>query len=105
MDLAPTPDILAEVAAHKESERLTVVGFAAETERLLENARGKLERKRLDLLVANDVSLTDSGFGSDFNKVTILRRDGTEADLPLLSKVDVADRLWDEVARVHSQQA
>ena len=52
--------------------------------------------ERLDLIVANDVSLAGSGFESDFNKVTMLRRDGIETDLPLLLKIDVAHRLWDE---------
>jgi phosphopantothenoylcysteine decarboxylase / phosphopantothenate---cysteine ligase len=101
IDLAPTPDILADVAAARDgSAGLIVVGFAAETERLLENARGKLERKRLDLLVANDVSLTDSGFGSDYNTVTLLHRDGRQIDLPRLTKVEVAHRIWDAVLKM-----
>ena len=106
VDLTATPDILEEVMENRrDGTHPTVVGFAAETNDLVPNARKKLLGKRLDLIFANDVTIDNSGFGSDFNKVTILRRDGTEADLPLLSKVDVADRLWDEVARVHSQQA
>ena len=74
-----------------------LIGFAAETENLIEHARDKLTRKRLDLLVANDVTLENSGFASDFNKVTILRSDGGELDLPLMPKVQVAHHLWDEV--------
>jgi phosphopantothenoylcysteine decarboxylase/phosphopantothenate--cysteine ligase len=73
------------------------VGFAAETERLLDNARDKLGRKRLDLIVANDVTLEHSGFGSDLNKVTILGRNGLERDLPLQPKLEVAHHIWDEV--------
>jgi phosphopantothenoylcysteine decarboxylase/phosphopantothenate--cysteine ligase len=96
--LTPTPDILADAAAGRgDKMRPVLVGFAAETENLIENARDKLKRKRLDLLVANDVTLENSGFASDFNKVTILRRDGGEVDLPLMPKVQVAHHLWDEV--------
>jgi len=99
--LTPTPDILADAAAKRgDKTRPVLVGFAAETENLLEHARDKLKRKRLDLLVANDVTLENSGFASDFNKVTILRRDDTDVDLPLLPKTEVAHHLWDEVARL-----
>ena len=71
LPLTPTPDILASVAAARPArgqDDLTVVGFAAETEQLLDNARDKLARKRLDLIVANDVTLEQSGFGSDLKK-------------------------------------
>jgi phosphopantothenoylcysteine decarboxylase/phosphopantothenate--cysteine ligase len=74
------------------------VGFAAESERLLEHARDQLERKRLDLIVANDITLEGSGFGSDRNKVTIVGRDGRELDLPIMPKGDVAHVILDEVA-------
>lgn len=101
LDLAPTPDILAEAAERRgEGRRPLLVGFAAETENLVENARGKLADKRLDLVVANDVSRSDSGFASDFNKVTMIRRDGTERELSLLPKLDVAHHVWDEVLLV-----
>jgi phosphopantothenoylcysteine decarboxylase/phosphopantothenate--cysteine ligase len=97
LDLALTSDILDEVVETRlDGKRPLVIGFAAETDDLVGNARKKLQRKRLDLIVANDVSLEGSGFESDFNKVTMLRRDGTETDLPLLPKIDVAHRLWDE---------
>jgi phosphopantothenoylcysteine decarboxylase/phosphopantothenate--cysteine ligase len=96
--LTPTPDILADAAVERgDRTRPVLVGFAAETENLIQNARDKLKRKRLDLLVANDVTLENSGFASDFNKVTILRRDGGEIDLPLMPKTQVAHHLWDEV--------
>jgi phosphopantothenoylcysteine decarboxylase/phosphopantothenate--cysteine ligase len=101
IDLAPTPDILAEVSQRRgESGRPILVGFAAETNDLISNATAKLKEKRLDLLVANDVSLEGSGFGSDDNKVTILGRDETAIDLPLLPKMDVAHLLWDQIVRL-----
>lgn len=97
--LERTPDILAEVAAERErSGRPTlVIGFAAETEDLLRHARAKLEAKRLDLIVANDVSSPDSGFGVDTNRVILLGRHGLEQALPLLPKEEVANRIWDWV--------
>lgn len=100
-ELTLTPDILEEVMEGRGTgKRPIVVGFAAETNDLVANARKKLLAKQLDLIVANDVSLEGSGFASDFNKVVILRRDGSESDLPLLPKTDVANRLWDEVLAV-----
>ena len=106
LDLAPTPDILAEVTAMRgESKHPFIVGFAAETEQLLENARAKLDRKGMDLLVANDVSLTDSGFGSDYNTVTLLNRDGSQTDLPRLTKIEVSHRIWDEVLAIRAALA
>jgi len=74
------------------------VGFAAETRDLAENARGKLVRKDVDLVVANDVSRQGAGFDVDTNIVTLVRRDGTQQDLPQMSKRDLASRLLDEVA-------
>lgn len=104
LKLGPTPDILAEVSALRGGSasggRAIVVGFAAETEDLVSNARTKLTSKRLDLLVANDVSLDGSGFGSDYNTVTILRSDGMSTDLPRLPKIEVAHCIWDEVLRI-----
>lgn len=97
LELVPTPDILAAVAARRPSERLVVVGFAAESDDLLANARDKLNRKRLDLIVANDVTQEGSGFGTDTNQVTLLDRTGDETALPLLSKLEVAHQIWDWV--------
>jgi phosphopantothenoylcysteine decarboxylase/phosphopantothenate--cysteine ligase len=100
LQLVRNPDILAEVAGARESTGWprVVVGFAAETANLLENARAKLEEKRLDLIVANDVSAADSGFAVDTNRVTLLGADGGVEALPLLSKAEVADRVMDKVA-------
>jgi phosphopantothenoylcysteine decarboxylase/phosphopantothenate--cysteine ligase len=99
--LEPTPDILAEVAAIAHDElrpRPVLVGFAAETGSL-DRAAGKLRRKGVDLLVANDVAEPGAGFGTETNRVTILDADGGRHDLPLLSKREVADRLLDRVGR------
>ena len=67
---------------------------------LVENAREKLARKRLDLICANDVTEEGSGFGTDTNRVTMLSRDGRREDLPLLSKAEVAERIWDRVQQL-----
>ena len=96
LELEPTPDILAEIAAQK-GDRI-IVGFAAETSDLAENARGKLTRKGADMVVANDVTRQGAGFDADTNIVTVFRRDGSQLDLPQMSKHDVAMRLLDEVA-------
>jgi phosphopantothenoylcysteine decarboxylase/phosphopantothenate--cysteine ligase len=96
LELAPTPDILAEIGAQKGNR--TVVGFAAETSDLAENARAKLLRKGADLVVANDVTQEGAGFDVDTNIVTLVRRDGSQLELPRMSKRDLASRLLDEVA-------
>jgi phosphopantothenoylcysteine decarboxylase/phosphopantothenate--cysteine ligase len=92
MELERTPDILAEVEGN-----FIRVGFAAESENLLANAKKKLADKVLDLIVANDVTAAGSGFGTDTNKVTLISRDGSETDLPLMTKREVADKVWDWV--------
>jgi phosphopantothenoylcysteine decarboxylase / phosphopantothenate---cysteine ligase len=101
LELAPTPDILAEIAAQKGSR--TLVGFAAETSDLAENAREKLLRKDVDLVVANDVSQQGAGFDVDTNIVTLVRRDGSQLDLPQMSKLDLASRLLDEVVALRGR--
>jgi phosphopantothenoylcysteine decarboxylase/phosphopantothenate--cysteine ligase len=102
LQLSRTPDILGEVARLRESARgpRVAVGFAAETEDLLANAREKLQLKRLDLIAANDVSAADAGFGVDTNQVTLLAADGTVEALPLMSKEGVAHEIWDRVVRL-----
>ena len=100
IELRETTDILAGLCANKERTDGTsriVVGFAAETNDLLENARDKLIRKGCDLLVANDVSRPDSGFGSDTNRVWFVTQDVCE-ELPTLDKGEVARRLVQRVA-------
>ena len=86
--LVPNPDIIAGITG----ERLVKVGFAAETEDLLRHARAKLQKKGLDLIVANDVSSPGSGFGTDTNQVVLLDAEGAET-LPLLPKTEVAARV------------
>jgi phosphopantothenoylcysteine decarboxylase / phosphopantothenate---cysteine ligase len=96
--LEPNPDILATVAKEK-GERL-VVGFAAETEHVAENARKKLGQKNADMIVANDVTKEGAGFDGDTNIVTLFSRDGRDLPLPRLSKPEVADRIIDEALRL-----
>jgi phosphopantothenoylcysteine decarboxylase/phosphopantothenate--cysteine ligase len=94
--LEPTHDFLVDLGLAKPSGQV-LVGFAAETDDVLANAASKLERKRLDLIVANDVSAPDAGFEVDTNRVVILGADGSRDDLPLQSKVAVADAILDRV--------
>jgi phosphopantothenoylcysteine decarboxylase/phosphopantothenate--cysteine ligase len=96
LKLVPNDDILLAIAKKRKSGQ-TIVGFAAETEEHEERARGKLERKKLDLIVANDVSRSDSGFDVDRNEVTLFRADGKRRKLPLMSKRAVADEILDEI--------
>ena len=98
--LEATPDILASVAKNK-GDRL-VVGFAAETERVAENARKKLTAKNADMIVANDVTAEGAGFDHDTNIVTLFARDGRDLPLPRMSKTEVAQRILDEVVRLRS---
>ena len=100
ISLMPTTDILADVAKNK-GDRL-VVGFAAETDHVAENARKKLAAKNADLIVANDVTAEGAGFDSDTNIVTLFSRDGRDLALPKLNKSEVAQRILDEVVRLHT---
>jgi len=93
LELIRTPDILAEVKGS-----FLKVGFAAESEDLVANARRKLEEKQLDIIVANDITDASSGFGADTNKVTLISRDGKTESLSLLTKREVADKILDRVA-------
>jgi phosphopantothenoylcysteine decarboxylase / phosphopantothenate---cysteine ligase len=93
--LRETPDIVATLATRKK--RQVVVGFAAETDDLLANAREKLVRKKLDLIVANDVTADGAGFGTETNVVTFLWPDGRTESLPTMPKREVAGRLLDTV--------
>src|SRR5579859_3813123 len=103
--LMPNPDILGELAnmpsGHNGNEvsqrRLVRVGFAAETNDLVVNAQSKLVKKHLDLLIANDVSRQDSGFGTETNKVLIFHAHGEMEDLPVMPKTEVAATIWDRV--------
>jgi len=99
--LVTNPDILAEICSQK-GDRL-VVGFAAESENVVPNARRKLERKGCDLLVANDVSRGDAGFDVDTNAVYLLDRNGEVEEIPLLSKDEIAAQVLDRVEKMRSE--
>jgi phosphopantothenoylcysteine decarboxylase / phosphopantothenate---cysteine ligase len=100
ISLEPTTDILAEVAKNKG--RKIVVGFAAETDHVAENARRKLASKNADLIVANDITAEGAGFDLDTNVVALFARDGRDLALPKLPKSEVAQRILDEVVRLRS---
>ncbi len=107
LQLVPNPDILAELATMTtvtQGRHLIRVGFAAETSDIERNAAGKLAKKQLDLLVANDVSKPGSGFGASSNEVTIFHRDGHRERLALLPKTEVAAAIWDRVAPLLQNQ-
>jgi len=93
--LVRTPDILAEVKGN-----FIKIGFAAESEDIVANARQKLIKKQLDLMVANDITDPKSGFGVDTNKVTLIDRDGRVDNLPLLTKREVAGKILDRIAKL-----
>jgi phosphopantothenoylcysteine decarboxylase/phosphopantothenate--cysteine ligase len=97
LELEATPDILKELALNKGSQM--VVGFAAETENVLENARQKLVSKSLDAIVVNDVSREGVGFDSDRNAVTIITRDEV-LEIPEATKWEIAQRVVDLVVRL-----
>jgi len=100
LELVRTPDILTEVKGD-----FLKVGFAAESDDVTTNAREKLKKKGLDLIVANDITSTESGFGTDTNKVTIIDRNGKVESLPLLTKREVADKILDKVVGILAKQA
>jgi phosphopantothenoylcysteine decarboxylase/phosphopantothenate--cysteine ligase len=100
--LEPTVDILAEISRRRRNGQI-IVGFAAETEDLVKNAAAKLRAKRLDLLVANDVSQEGAGFDVDTNIVTLLFPDGSKTALEKMSKLDVANRVLDEVVEIRKR--
>ena len=93
LELVKNPDIIASI----NSTNLIKVGFAAESENLVENSKTKIKSKKLDFIVANDITASDSGFSVDTNKVTIIHADGTTEALPLMSKYDVAHSILDRV--------
>jgi len=102
LELEATPDILKEISTRKTSQ--IVVGFAAETENVLENARQKLVAKNLDAIVVNDVSREGVGFDAERNAVTIITHDGV-VEVPESSKWEVAGRVLDEVVRLRQHRS
>lgn len=99
LELVGTPDILKELGKTKKDNQV-LVGFAAETENVLENARKKIENKNLDFIVANDVTVEGAGFATDTNIVTIIHRDGEMRSYPKMSKQEVAAVIMDHIARL-----
>ena len=102
INLARNPDILAEVGAAKGDKIL--VGFAAESENLIENANKKLTAKNLDLIVANQIGPADESFGAETNRVHIIDREGRIEETSLMVKEEVAHRIWDRVVGLLSER-
>ena len=103
LELRPTQDIAAALGAVK-GDRL-LVGFALETDRERENALSKLQRKNMDFIVLNSLGDEGAGFGVDTNKITILRRNGTERAFGLKSKAEVARDIVDEIEACRAERA
>ena len=103
LELVPNPDILKEVGAKKEGRIL--VGFAAETQSVLQNGEKKLKEKSLDLLVANDVSQAGAGFDGDTNIVTILTRDGHQVQLGKRTKSEIAHEILNQILALRNRHA
>ena len=101
LELKKTPDILADVSQHRH-DGLIVVGFAAETNDVLGYARSKMEKKGLDMVIANDITKEGAGFDTDTNIATILTP-SEETELPLMSKRELADRILDELTRLRNR--
>jgi len=99
LELERTPDILGQVKG-----AFMRVGFAAESENLVANAKKKLKDKQLDLIVANDITIPDCGIGADANKVVIINPAGTVDELPILPKREVADKILDKVVKIRAKK-
>jgi phosphopantothenoylcysteine decarboxylase/phosphopantothenate--cysteine ligase len=102
VNLEPTDDILAQVS---ENRPLVVVGFAAESDDLIQNATSKLKDKNLDLIVANDITATDAGFGTETNKVTLIIAEGETEQLPLMTKSKVAEAVMDRIEKLLGEKS
>ncbi|MDD3852081.1 MAG: bifunctional phosphopantothenoylcysteine decarboxylase/phosphopantothenate--cysteine ligase CoaBC [Syntrophomonadaceae bacterium] len=103
LELVGTPDILKELGKMKKSSQI-MIGFAAETENIIENARKKLSSKNLDFIVANDVTMEGAGFATDTNIVTIITRDGQMVSLPKMTKQEVAGAILDKLVEYVNQE-
>jgi len=104
LELEKTPDILSDVS-QKRQDGLLVVGFAAETDNVVNYAKSKLEKKNLDLVVANDITKKGAGFNTDTNIATILKHGSDKkTDLPLMSKSEMADKILDEVVKLRQER-
>jgi phosphopantothenoylcysteine decarboxylase/phosphopantothenate--cysteine ligase len=101
LTLERTPDVLSQVTAAR-SNGMLVIGFAAETENVVENARQKLAGKDLDAIVANDVSRVDAGFDTTTNAITIITKNGAPVELPVMSKFEAANHVLDVIVSLRS---
>jgi phosphopantothenoylcysteine decarboxylase/phosphopantothenate--cysteine ligase len=104
LELEKTPDILSNVSQNRHSG-LLVIGFAAETNNVIDYAKSKLDKKNLDLVVANDITKNGAGFNTDTNIATILKRGSNEKiELPLMPKREMADKILDEVVKLRQEK-
>ncbi len=103
LELKKTPDILSEVSKNRP-EGMLVVGFAAETNDVVGYARAKMKKKKLDLVVANDITKTGAGFNTDTNIATILTHLGGKMDLPLMPKREMADKILDQIVKLRKKK-
>lgn len=101
LELVKTPDILANVSKNRH-EGLMVIGFAAETNNVIEYAKSKLKKKNFDMVIANDITKKGAGFNTDTNIATIITSEN-EIDLPLMSKRELADKILDEVVKLRTK--
>jgi phosphopantothenoylcysteine decarboxylase/phosphopantothenate--cysteine ligase len=104
IELSPTDDILASTAASRKKNAV-IVGFALETQDLLKNAKAKLEKKNLDMIVANDATEEGAGFRVSTNRVTLITRDGKTEEIPLMQKTEVAELILDRVEQLLNGRA
>jgi len=100
INLSRNPDILAEL----DRNTILKVGFAAESENILDNAIKKIRSKDLDLIAANDISKEGIGFNSDNNKITLINREGVVQELELMSKYEIGNRILDQVSDILSDR-
>ncbi len=98
--LIKNPDILSELGKARSKPGQILAGFAAETENVLMNAKEKLVRKNLDMIVVNDVTCKDAGFDVDTNRISFIFKDGSKEDLPLMTKNELADQVLDRIKRI-----
>jgi phosphopantothenoylcysteine decarboxylase/phosphopantothenate--cysteine ligase len=106
IELEAAPDVLSAVFSMllgagtglRSGKPRRVIGFAAESRDLIQNAESKLKSKKLDMIVANDISASDAGFGADMNRVTLLFADGRKQPLPLMGKDEVAETVIEQLA-------
>ena len=103
LELEKTPDILSSLQSVQTHQ--FIVGFAAESRDVLSYAREKLQRKNLDMIVANDISNTNTGFASPTNAVTPIGKDGSEVPVELAPKREIADRIIDHILNLRAQSS